>query len=154
MGLMQRTKGKVYERAIARELRMRWPEVIIRRASQAERADNPDVFVEGGPPVLSRLWLEMQDVRIPKPLAKLEQAEGDIASWVASRMNRPDIPVRLPIVVWHRISERKHNATTRLWVLGELLGWSTHPFASFGAVTMGLDELLDVLQGREIRRRR
>jgi hypothetical protein len=108
MGRMSREKGKRFERAIAAELRKRWPDAVVRRSSQAERAYQSDVFIEGGPPLLSRLWLELQDARNPTPLAKLEQAERDISAAGG---------FRLPVVVWHRIGERRTNVTMRLWVL-------------------------------------
>lgn len=120
MGLLSRTKGKRFEQQIARVLRAHWPAAIVRRASQAERADNPDVFVEGGPPVLSRLWLELNDARVPRPLEKLQQAESDIEQWLR---RRPMALVnRMPAVVWHRLGERTSYVTTRLWVVDELRG--------------------------------
>ena len=115
MGRMQREKGKRYERHIAAELRTFWPETIVRRASQAERADNPDVFIEGGPRLLSRLWLELHDARNPSPLSKLEQAERDVDAYQAGR--RVGDRERLPVVIWHRIGERQSQVTTRLWVV-------------------------------------
>lgn len=116
MGLMQREKGKRFERDIADRLRKRWPEAIVRRASQAERADNPDVFAQGHP-VLERLWLELQDARQPTPLAKLAQAERDAAAWVGARGRG----VRWPVVVWHRLGERTTWVTLRLAVLLDLV---------------------------------
>ena len=116
MGLMQREKGKRFERAVADQLRTRYPKAIVRRASQAERADNPDVFAEGCP-VLERLWLELQDARQPTPLAKLAQAERDAAAWAASRR----AGARWPVVVWHRLGERTTWVTLRLAVLLDLV---------------------------------
>lgn len=119
MGLMQRQKGKRFEREIAARLRQLWPDAVTRRASQAERADNPDVFVEGGPPLLSMLWLELQDARDPTPTAKLEQAERDVSLWQQHRL-AGDSPIRewkrYPVVVWHRLGGRTVYVTTRLWV--------------------------------------
>jgi len=111
------TKGKVFERRIATALREQWPNAVVRRASQADRADNPDVLVEAGPPVLSRLWLELQDARAPTPTDKLKQAERDVARWQSTRM--PSVP-RLPVVVWHKLAERTIWVTTRMWVLDVL----------------------------------
>ncbi len=110
MGLMQREKGKRFERDIASQLRERFG-VHVRRASQAERADNPDVFIETGPMKLTRLWLELQDARQPTPEKKLEQSERDAAAWEAKRDNF--VP-RWPVVVWHRLGERKVYATLRI----------------------------------------
>lgn len=133
MGKLSREKGKRFERHIAGVLRTYWPDAVIRRASQAERADNPDVFIEGGPPVLSRLWLELHDARNPVPMAKLEQAEQDITEWLR---RRPMALVnRMPIVIWHRTGERISNVTSRLWVLDELRGITS---TNMQAVTMQL----------------
>lgn len=119
MGLMQRTKGKVWERKVADMLRQRWPNAIVRRASQAERADNPDVFVEGERK-LERLWLECQDARKPTPLAKLEQAERDVADWVQRRSDF-DHGLRWPVVIWHRLGERTSYATMRINTLLDIV---------------------------------
>lgn len=139
---MQRTKGKVFERRIAAILRERWPGVEIRRSSQAERAYEPDVFARGHA-VLERLWLELQDARVPTPLKKLEQAERDIA--VLSPAHTPK-DHRIPVVVWHRIREREVNVTTRLWVLDWVrYGW--HPAATFVApVTLNLTTFISLLR--------
>lgn len=112
---MQREKGKRYERQIAALLRTVWPDVDVRRSSQAERAYQSDVYISGGPSVLGRLWLECQDARNPTPLAKLEQAERDIAAH--ARRDQ-----RVPIVIWHRFGERQSYVTIRLWALDELRG--------------------------------
>lgn len=145
MGRMQREKGKRFERDIANVFRERWPNAVVRRASQAERADNPDVFVADGPELLKQLWLELQDARDPTPGAKLVQAEGDIA-------HRHYHRGRLPIVVWHRLRERRVNVTTRLWVVDEVRGKAHDRGGITGIddveVTLDLDEFLDVLQQR------
>src|SRR5690606_5462339 len=112
---MQREKGKRFERTIAAELRKHWPAAVIRRASQAERADNPDVFIEGATATLSRLWLELQDARHPTPERKLEQAEDDANAWLSRRLHQPDVLERYPVVIWHRFGERTIYASTRLW---------------------------------------
>lgn len=147
MGLMQRNKGKRYERAIAAELRAIWPDAIVRRASQAERADNPDVFIEGGPPVLARLWLELQDARVPTPMQKLEQAERDAVAWYACRVERyghEPAMQRLPVVVWHRIGERQSHVTTRLWVLDRVRGYSV-AVASLQSITLSFSSFVFLL---------
>lgn len=142
MGLMQRNKGKRFERHIANMLRNHWPHAVIRRASQAERADNPDVFIEGGPDVLARLWLELTDARAPHPLAKLEQAERDIEQWLR---RRPMALVnRIPVVVWHRLGERTSYVTTRLWVLDDL---RDNTSTSMEVVTIGLAAFEGLLIG-------
>jgi hypothetical protein len=148
MGLMQRQKGKAFERKIAAMLRSHWPEAVIRRASQAERADNPDVFIEGGPPILARLWLEMQDARAPTPIEKLGQAERDIHAWNVRRGVAYQLDHRLPVAIWHRLGERKIWVTTRMWVVDALrvssaFGCRTIP------ITMALEDLIHVLRSTE-----
>lgn len=139
MGLMQRRKGRAYEQAIARTFRERWPDCVVRRASQAERADNPDVFIADGPELLKRMWLELTDGRAPDPSAKLAQAEGDIAHRTYHRN-------RLPIVVWHRLGARKSFATTRLWVIDAIRGQLVN--VRDDEITMTLDSLLDIVDQR------
>lgn len=119
-GKANRRKGHDFERDVANDLRARWPSAIIRRASQGERADNPDCFVDSGPALLKRMWLEGQCSVSPRPLDKLSQAERDVLAWHAAR---PDArPERLPVVVWHRTGERTSYVTTRLWVLDAMRG--------------------------------
>lgn len=141
MGRMQREKGKRFERQIAAELRAIWPDAVVRRASQAERADNPDVFVEGGPAILGRLWLELQDAAQPTPLVKLDQAENDAFTWGAMRTGI----VRLPVVVWHKLGARTVNVTMRLWVLDHVRGAGA-ALGSDDVVTMCLDSFLRILR--------
>lgn len=118
MGLMQREKGKRFEREIADSLRKWFPgnsgmPVLVRRGSQAERADRPDVYFEEGPELLKRLWLECQDSRTPTPEAKLVQAERD----VAVRAIRA-----YPIAVVHRTGARDVTATMRFETLRYFIG--------------------------------
>ena len=137
MGAMQREKGKRFERDIAARLREVFPDADVRRSSQADRAANSDVVVTGEP-LLERLWLELQDARDPTPLAKLQQAERDIA--VARRTG---VNYRMPIVIWHRIRERTSQVTTRLWVLDEIRGRPNGAFqelAEHGPLDVDLDE--------------
>jgi len=143
MGLMQRTKGKVFERKIAALLRQRWPEAVVRRASQAERAHNPDVFVERGPGWLSGIWLELQDARNPNPRAKLEQAERDIIASVD--------PLRDAIIVWHRLAEHAIWATLRTGAYLRLLRSSGRMIEDQhnALVTMEIDDLLDVVEAAQ-----
>lgn len=110
-------KGKAFERRVAAEIRAAvagpYPAADVRRSSQADRAGNSDVHVDGHP-VLSALWLELTDARAPDPLAKLAQAERDVAAAGGGRW---------PVVVWHRLGARSTQATLRLetllWALGE-----------------------------------
>lgn len=145
MSKMQRTKGRAFEQAVARDLRQLWPGADIHRSSQAERAREPDVVLSGVvPPGARPLWLELQDAAAPTPLVKLLQAERDVAErapWTDG--------VRLPVVVWHKLRERTLNVTTRLWVLNDLSGWTadrahsapTHSLV----VTFGWHSFLEML---------
>jgi Holliday junction resolvase len=148
MGKMQREKGKAFERKIAADLRSRWPTAVIRRASQAERADNPDVFCESGPTVLRRLWLELQDARKPNPLGKLEQAERDVLCWATQRDRgaREFEGYRFPAVVWHKLAERTVWVTTRLWILDRLRGTSGACTLPESVVTLDWPTFLDMVQ--------
>jgi len=141
MGLMQRVKGKRFEREIAGQLRDRYVGLLVRRASQGERADMPDVFVDGesakerGKPILARLWLECQDSRTPTPFAKLRQAERD----VAHRCIRA-----LPIALTHKTGSREILATMRLSTVYYLEHGVTH-YDALEPVTMDLGSLFAVL---------
>jgi Holliday junction resolvase len=139
MGAMQRRKGKVYEREVARILRAEFPTADVRRTSQADRAGNSDVIVTGAP-LLEQLWLELNDARDPNPLVKLQQAEHDIE---LARPSRGGVAIRLPVVIWHRIRERSHQVTTRLWVLDAIRGCPHGAFeelAKHGPLDVDLDE--------------
>jgi hypothetical protein len=147
VGALSCRRGKVYEREIARQLRAAFPAVDIRRTSQADRAGNSDVVATGSP-VLERMWLELNDARAPRPLAKLAQAERDVLQ--SQRVRLAPEP-RMPVVIWHRIHERAHQVTTRLWVLDELRGGSrisqdevivTLDLAAFVAVLQAADRRL------------
>ena len=152
MGAMQREKGKRFERDIAARLREVFPAADVRRSSQADRAANSDVVVTGDP-LLERLWLELQDARDPTPLAKLQQAERDIA--VARRTG---VNLRMPVVIWHRIRERASQVTTRLWVLDEIRRRPNGAFQELAehrpldvdldeaAVTLDLDAFIAILK--------
>lgn len=145
MGLLSRTKGKTFERKIAREFRLRWPDALVRRASQAERADNPDVFIQHGPPLLSSLWLEMHDARNPTPTKKLAQAELDVLT--ASEYGHA---AHLPIVIWHKLSERSIQVTMRSWAFAWLAYEQSYPESQY-VVTMDLDSFLRILESAATR---
>ncbi len=156
MGLMQRRKGRAYEQLIARELRAAFPAAEVRRSSQADRAANSDVVVTGTP-VLERLWLELQDAREPTPVAKLAQAERDIAAGLRAgrATTATTAAVRLPVVIWHRLGARSHHVTTRLWVLDTLRGGpppaaSTESAATI--VTVDLAPFIELARQAALRR--
>lgn len=145
MSKMQRTKGRVFERFVATRIRRKFPGALVRRALQSEAAHESDVVVEGdgAPAALRQLWLECNDARNPDPRAKLAQAERD-----ASRAIDKRGVLRLPVVVWHRIRERRIQATMRTQTLLSLLG-ATPPLIAVPTAgplaTLDLDELLEVL---------
>ena len=144
MSKLSTTKGKTFERKIATLFRERWPDAVVRRASQADRAHQSDVYVTGGPPILARLWLECQDARSPTPLAKLDQAEGDIGY----AHNPHWRSVHIPIVIWHKLGAREIYATTRMWMLDVIRG--IRHVDHDVVVTMTLPELLDFIS-QEVR---
>lgn len=152
MGLMQRNKGKVFERKIATALREWWPDVVVRRASQADRAYQSDVYVTGGPVALERIWWECQDARTPTPIAKLEQAERDIALASVHELGSE----RLPVVVWHKLGAHDVNVTTRLWVVDEVRGvnvLSGDCAIDQAVVTISLDEFLAMANAVQFKRK-
>ena len=134
----QRYKGKTFERKIARVIRARWPKALVRRASQAERAHNPDVFVEGGPRILQRLWLELQDSANPTPSAELEQARRDI--------DADPRPVevgcyRIPVAITHRLGSRQILVTMNVGDMMNIIDLDGHHF-EIGEVTMQLEQFI------------
>lgn len=133
MGLMQRNKGKRFERQLATIMRSHFPDAIVRRASQADRAHQSDVYVTGGPPLLSRLWLEAQDAAAPTPIAKLLQAERDVG----------DRSHLLPVVVWHKLRQQTIHATLRLGTLDAIRCFTTARRDS--VVTLELRDLLGLI---------
>jgi len=156
MGLMSRNKGRRFEQVVARALRQRWPGAVVRRASQADRAHRSDVYFEGGPELLERLWLELQDAASPTPEDKLDQATRDCHSareamrTAGKRAGEPRL--YLPVVVWHRLRERAAQATMALGTLLDLIGSelrdprAAHASVDLATVTLDMEEFLDLLQ--------
>jgi hypothetical protein len=149
---MQRNKGKRFERDIADRIRKLFPSAVVRRASQAERADNPDVFVErhadDDRTLLDRLWLELQDAQHPTPTAKLTQAECDVLVWQHRRgLDVDRVHARLPVVVWHRIRERETWATMRLATLDNMTGYRLPATVGREIVTMTFDAFMRIVEG-------
>ena len=119
-GKMSRTKGHNFERRIASELRELWPGADVHRSSQADRARESDVVIDGAAPEIARaLWLELQDARDPNPNGKLAQAEFDIAKLAEPRTER------VPVVVWHRIQERRTQVSMRFAELVKIVDRAT-----------------------------
>ncbi len=151
MSRMQREKGKRFERVIAGMLRERFPLAEIRRASQAERAYQSDVFATGHDR-LARCWLELTDARSPNPVHKLEQAEGDVQARHETRLRLGQEPNLWPVVVWHRIGERHVSVTMRTHTLVDMLGFCDRPTGKLWLngcldtpITMTLDRFVDIV---------
>ena len=138
MSLMQRRKGRAFERRFARLLRASFPQCEVRRSSQADRAHNADVFVVGHP-LLSRIWFELTDGRKPNPMAKLLQAERDIAA-----IPHADTRHLLPVVVWHRLGERQTQVTMRLGTFDAIRGALGQHHSLL--VTMRVEEFLEMVK--------
>jgi hypothetical protein len=138
----QREKGKTFERKIARIIRDRWPEALVRRASQAERAHNPDVFVEGGPSILQRLWMELQDSAHPTPIAKLDQAVRDVEADPRSYNGGCH---RLPVAITHKLGSPAILATMNVGDLMDILD-PDRVHAEDGNVSMPLETFLDLVE--------
>lgn len=143
MGLLSRVKGKSYERKIAALFRANWPDANVRRASQAERAFNSDVFVDGGPDPLWRLWLELTDARKPNVLLKLGQAESDATAW---NTRHPEQPRRWPVVIWHVTGERNAQVTMPMWVLDSIRGMEWQTRFAVEPATMDLRDFVRLLR--------
>jgi len=103
MSKMQRIKGKVFERKIAKKLRDAFPQYseLIRRSIQSRQAEESDVTGLPG------FWVECQDAITPTPTKKLEQAERDVR--VASLVD-----VAIPVAVTHKIRAKDIFVTLRL----------------------------------------
>lgn len=142
MGKLSRTKGRAFEQKIARVFRAAWPDAVVRRSSQADRAYNPDVMIEHGPAMLQSLWLELNDARNPDPLAKLAQAERDVDAM------RVAYGSRSPAVIWHRLASRSIHVTMRACVFDALRGIGPYAGEPLDRtpITMSLDDFIGVLK--------
>lgn len=140
MGLMQKRKGAKFERRIANELRKAFPSATVRRSSQAHKAHEPDVVIEGdAPELVKRLWLELTDSRNPQPLEKLAQAEQNARERSGAGSGWPWCPVAL----CHRTGARHAQVTLRLGNLMELM----RSIVGFRGIPVTLDweQFLDAL---------
>lgn len=132
-GLLSRTKGKVFERLVAADIRKALPAATVRRSIQSHKAWESDVVIEGDvPAVVKRIWLEATNSRKPNISEKLAQSESDAAK------AGPD---RLPILVWRRTGSRVCYVSARLCVLGKIMGFATE---SQAIATIHWPELLAV----------
>lgn len=126
LGRRSRNKGKKFELVARDHMLEAWisrpttASLVIRRSSQAERAYEADLIIEGPPQVprfLVDLWVECQHANMPDPASKLAQAKRD-AGLASVRTHR----VRTPVVVWRRTGERSLWLSTEYHYLCELLG--------------------------------
>jgi hypothetical protein len=152
MGLKSRRKGKSFELVVRSRVQDYFPTITVRRSSQAERAYEADLILEGPtcPPWLSQLWIECEHANQVNALAKLEQGEHDAFEW-AKRMGTNS---RLPIACTRETGRRVINATTRLVTLTQLVMpqhevWLPHDDSAMLVVTLPLDELLADLARRK-----
>lgn len=124
-----RAKGKTFERAVATAYRERWPDRVVRRALQAEKAHEPDVVVEGLP-----LWTECCCADSRSALSKLMQAERDCLH----RLHE-----LCPVVVWRKTGAKTTQVTMRLATLASTLGSAPPPHRASGLpVTLDFREWL------------
>lgn len=139
----QRIKGRAFEQKIARMIRARWPEALVRRALQAERAHNPDVFVEGGPRILQRLWMELQDSAKPTPSKKLEQAHRDVDADPRSYAHGEH---RLPVAITHKLGSPTITVTIVLHDLLDIVDPQRIHCEDHDDVTVTLDAFLGMIE--------
>lgn len=151
MGLRSRVKGKSFEREVRDHI---WGAfrhldcLTIRRSSQAERAYESDLIIEGPnvPYHLASLWVECEHANRPNPVRKWAQAIRDCEAYV-TRMQRP----RVPIICWRATGERTVWLTTTLYNLNLLLlgiGAGSESDAAPLLVTTPLTEALAILARR------
>lgn len=153
MGLRSRVKGKTFEREVRDHIQRAFAHLdslTIRRSSQAERAYESDLIIEGPniPHHLTTLWVECEHANKPNPIKKYAQAIRDCELYVI-RMQRP----RVPIVCWRGTGERTVRLTTTLFNLNLLLlgiGSGSESEAAPLLVTTPLDEALAVLARRPV----
>jgi len=137
MGLMQRQKGKTFERLVAARLRKRFPTYAeeIKRSIQSRGAVN-----EGSDVQFPGLWIECQDARDPTPRAKLAQAERD--NIATNKVSFSDV---IPVAVTHKLRARTIQVSMTLGHLNTFadcnLGERPWTF-----VTIDFDDWLDLLE--------
>lgn len=131
-------KGKAFERKIAIAFREVFPEADVHRSSQADRARDSDIVIEGDLPwFVKRLWIEAEDSEKPSPESKMTQAARDVGS-----------RERDPVVIWHRKHERAIWVTCRLELLLRLSVALPMRDQEDPLVTLELVDFLTLLHGR------
>lgn len=137
MGMMQRDKGKTFERLLAKKLREAFPGCEFRRSRQSDGAYHSDVYCNIGPWCLRDIWWECTHGHKPNPAAKMKQAVGDIEA--IGEQER-----YIPVVVWRRTGQRVINATL---CLDQLMLIDSNQQTDFAPlVTLELPVFIEMLQ--------
>lgn len=148
LGRRSRNKGKSFELVIRDRVILAFgaqlPNLIVRRSSQAERAHEADLIIEGPgvPTSLSLLWVECEHAKAPDPRAKWAQACRDSAIFTKKMAI-----VRHPVVCWRKNGERTLWATASLDSLSSILGNTLPSNGETMLVTARLDDLLAAMGG-------
>ena len=147
MGIKSRRKGVAFELVIrdhiGRAFKGTLPGLVVRRSSQAERAYEADVIIEGPdvPQWLRDLWVECQHADATDPATKYAQGLRD-AILATKRTGR----TRVPVVAWRKTGARSVWLTTSSVTMIELLAPGTSVLyparAEVVLVTALLDEVL------------
>jgi hypothetical protein len=134
MGAKSRRKGVAFE-LVARDYILGafahlGEGLIVRRSSQAERAYEADLIIEGpaARPWMSALWVECQhaDRANSDPPSKWKQAVRDAGLWEQRNGKQGS---RIPIVVWRVTGERTVWCTVQLEILTvRLFQWARPEF--------------------------
>jgi hypothetical protein len=142
MGARSRRKGCAAELVVRDRIRAAFPQLpmmTVRRSSQAERAYESDLIIEGPgvPSWILKLWTECEHANNPDPVIKYAQAVRDAERW-EKRMQT----FRTPIVCWRKTGSRTIWLSTSMANLNHLL-YSQFTERGAGEVAMAIaDKLL------------
>ena len=153
MGLLSRNKGKSFEREIGQRFRTALtpclPTLTVRRSSQAERAYEADLIIEGPdvPAFITTLWVECQHAKRAHidPPGKHRQAVRDSAEFAARTR-----VVRTPVVCWRANGERTVWLTATMGDLASLLALPRPDVGADILATVALDAALGALASRSL----
>lgn len=123
-GKLSRDKGKRYERHVAKIFRERFPGLVARRASQADRAYMPDVVLENLSDAARRAfnpWLECNHAKRPNPAKKYAQALLDVGGSSPQFPYTPVVIYRTHGAAWDQVYMRPGSFEPAIMCLGELL---------------------------------
>ncbi len=151
LGRRSRNKGKSFELVVRDHLRRGAPgleTLTVRRSSQAERAWDADLIIEGSnaPRWMLELWVECEHANDPDPRKKFAQATRD-AKLAYARSGR----FRTPVVIWRKTASRSVWFSTDVQSMFSLLHGGDPSSIHSGRgilVTMLLEDLLSALAGR------